>query len=350
MPTNGSEVVIIIADDESEERVPTKYTRTTSIAPSHRPHSQAYSSPTPHNQSWHFPLARFPLRVCSAHSAVLLLLMLLPSLLIHPSNALLHHRHEQHPKCSFEGSTCSTSNAHVCHNGTCLSACTFRGMKECRCDMEEDDYCFLCCGSAQERCLPAHEHGILRDNGERWERESCSWCRMQGTEREGMACDDKDPQRLCLHGKCSKSVCADKVQGQFCDRKEEKICVDDVCENPCARIAPHLMVCDCPAIDPDTGFASEDRCQLCCHDYHQKPASRRCQNAFRKYHLKSAQERPIWRIGLECAGGKRCNRFGICSNDAQLGDNGKRTPAIFIAVALFVFAVVAVLTTAAETF
>uniref|UniRef100_A0A183BU14 Kazal-like domain-containing protein n=1 Tax=Globodera pallida TaxID=36090 RepID=A0A183BU14_GLOPA len=57
--------------------------------------------------------------------------------------------------------------------------------------------------------------------------------------------------------------------GQFCDRKEEKICVDDVCENPCARIAPHLMVCDCPAIDPDTGFASEDRCQLCCHDYHQ---------------------------------------------------------------------------------
>lgn len=47
----------------------------------------------------------------------------------------------------------------------------------------------------------------------------------------------------------------------------EKICVDDVCENPCARIQPHLMVCDCPAIDPDTGFASEDRCQLCCYDF-----------------------------------------------------------------------------------
>lgn len=47
----------------------------------------------------------------------------------------------------------------------------------------------------------------------------------------------------------------------------EKICVEDVCENPCARIAPHLMVCDCPTIDPDTGFASEDRCQLCCYDF-----------------------------------------------------------------------------------
>lgn len=47
----------------------------------------------------------------------------------------------------------------------------------------------------------------------------------------------------------------------------EKICVDDVCENPCSRIAPHLMVCDCAQIDPDTGFASEDRCQLCCYDF-----------------------------------------------------------------------------------
>jgi hypothetical protein len=27
------------------------------------------------------------------------------------------------------------------------------------------------------------------------------------------------------------------------------------------------MVCDCPTIDPDTGFASEDRCQLCCYDF-----------------------------------------------------------------------------------
>lgn len=47
----------------------------------------------------------------------------------------------------------------------------------------------------------------------------------------------------------------------------EKICVEDVCENPCARIASHLMVCDCAMIDPDTGFASEDRCQLCCYDF-----------------------------------------------------------------------------------
>ena len=47
----------------------------------------------------------------------------------------------------------------------------------------------------------------------------------------------------------------------------EKICVDNECQNPCARYAPHLMVCDCPAIDQDTGFASEDRCQLCCYDF-----------------------------------------------------------------------------------
>ncbi|KAL3079000.1 hypothetical protein niasHS_014782 [Heterodera schachtii] len=297
-----------------------------------------------------------PFSRVSAHNRLLplpLLLLILPmafsSLLIHSANAL-HHRHEHPQKCSIEGEICTTINAHVCRNGTCVSACTLRGMKECHCDVEEDNFCFLCCGSANDRCLPAHEHGILRDNGERWERDPCKWCRTQGTEREGMACDDKDPQRLCLHGKCSKSVCANKVQGEYCDRKEEKICVDDICENPCARIAPHLMVCDCPAIDPDTGFASEDRCQLCCHDYTQKPISRRCQNAFRKYQLKSAQERPIWRIGLECAGGKRCNRYGICSNDAQLGDNGRRTPALLIAVAFFVFAMVAVIGTTAETF
>lgn len=47
----------------------------------------------------------------------------------------------------------------------------------------------------------------------------------------------------------------------------EKVCVDDICENPCTRIASHLMVCDCPSIDPDTGFASDDRCQLCCYDF-----------------------------------------------------------------------------------
>lgn len=84
---------------------------------------------------------------------------------------------------------------------------------------------------------------------------------------EGLACDDRDPQRLCLQGKCSKSVCHNKPQGAFCDRKLEKICIEDRCENPCAEISPHLLVCDCAMIDPDTGFASEDRCQLCCYDF-----------------------------------------------------------------------------------
>ena len=72
---------------------------------------------------------------------------------------------------------------------------------------------------------------------------------------EGLACEDQDAQRLCLGGKCSKSVCHDKQQGNYCDRKwaeervhvptesfrMEKVCVDDVCENPCARVAPHLV-------------------------------------------------------------------------------------------------------------
>ncbi|KIH63598.1 hypothetical protein ANCDUO_06098 [Ancylostoma duodenale] len=94
----------------------------------------------------------------------------------------------------------------------------------------------------------------------------------------------------------------------------EKICVDNTCENPCARFAPHLMVCDCPAIDQDTGFASEDRCQLCCYDFNLKPANRRCQNAYRKYKVMDLFQKPIWRVGLECAGGKTCNKYGVCAS------------------------------------
>ncbi|KAI6240754.1 hypothetical protein M3Y99_00418800 [Aphelenchoides fujianensis] len=226
------------------------------------------------------------------------------------------------PECTKEGEVCSRNNAHVCKNNTCVSVCSLRGMKECVCDTEEDNYCYLCCGNSHNKCRPAHEHGLLRINGERWERESCARCRMNGAEMEGLACDDRDPQRLCLQGKCSKSVCHDKHQGAYCDRKLEKICVEDVCENPCARIAPHLMVCDCPTIDPDTGFASEDRCQLCCFDFNVKPSSRRCQSAFRKYQIATPHNRPIWRVGLDCAGGKTCNRYGICSSDAGLGFGG----------------------------
>lgn len=59
----------------------------------------------------------------------------------------------------------------------------------------------------------------FRINGERWERESCARCRMNGNEIEGLACDDNDPQRLCLQEKCSKSVCHNKQQGSFCDKK-----------------------------------------------------------------------------------------------------------------------------------
>ncbi|GMT05478.1 hypothetical protein PENTCL1PPCAC_27652, partial [Pristionchus entomophagus] len=213
-----------------------------------------------------------------------------------------------------DGEVCSESDAKVCRNGTCVSACSLRGMQPCECDAEEDNYCYLCCGNARHQCAPADQHGILRSNGERWEREACTRCRTNGQELEGLPCDDADPNRLCLGGKCSNSVCHAKQPGSFCDRKMEKICTEDQCENPCARFAPHLMVCECAPIDPDTGFASEDRCQLCCYDFNLKPTNRRCRNAFRNYKVMTSAHRPIWRVGLECAGGKTCNRFGVCSS------------------------------------
>ncbi|CAJ0583976.1 unnamed protein product, partial [Mesorhabditis spiculigera] len=187
-------------------------------------------------------------------------------------------------------------------------------MEPCKCDTEEDDYCYLCCGNSHSQCLPAHQHNILRSNGERWEREACSRCRTNIIELEGLPCDDNDPKRLCMAEKCSNSVCNNKLPGAVCDKKTEKICVEDQCENPCARVASHLMVCDCPAIDQDTGFASEDRCQLCCYDFNLKPINRRCQNAFRKYKIGSSKNRPFYRVGLDCAGGKTCNRFGVCAS------------------------------------
>ncbi len=102
---------------------------------------------------------------------------------------------------------------------SCVSACSIGGMAECTCDVEEDNYCYLCCGNERTRCMPAHEHAILRPNGERWERDSCKRCRQNGAELEGLGCEDTDPARLCIGGKCSNSVCHDKQQGAFCDRK-----------------------------------------------------------------------------------------------------------------------------------
>jgi hypothetical protein len=83
----------------------------------------------------------------------------------------------------------------------------------------------------------------------------------------------------------------------------------------------------------------------------QKPSSRRCRNAYRNYGLKSTHDRPIWRIGLDCASGKKCNRYGICSNDAQPGGTGNpRMPALFFAIVLFVFIVAALITTTETAF
>lgn len=127
----------------------------------------------------------------------------------------------------------------------CVSACSLRGMQECECDAEEDNYCYLCCGNSEHQCMAAHHHNILRlvlggkskgsveapfprfsrvslyyvtlytsihprgcntasydihsrPNGERWEREACSRCRMHGAELEGLPCDDTDSARLCI--------------------------------------------------------------------------------------------------------------------------------------------------------
>ncbi|EGT57937.1 hypothetical protein CAEBREN_20619 [Caenorhabditis brenneri] len=246
-----------------------------------------------------------------SHSGGDLLLLLIASLAAVCTAA--EHEHRTH-MCSTEGNICSENAATVCRNNTCVSACSLRGMQECECDAEEDNYCYLCCGNSEHQCMAAHHHNILRPNGERWEREACSRCRMHGAELEGLPCDDTDSARLCIGGRCSNSVCHTKSSGSVCDRKMEKLCVDNTCENPCARYAPHLMVCDCPSIDQDTGFASEDRCQLCCYDFNLKPTNRRCQNAYRKYKIMDMFQKPIWRVGLECAGGKVCNKYGVCSS------------------------------------
>lgn len=247
-----------------------------------------------------------------SHSGGDLLLLLIASLLAAVCTGT-EHEHRTH-MCSTEGNICSENAATVCRNNTCVSACSLRGMQECECDAEEDNYCYLCCGNSEHQCMAAHHHNILRPNGERWEREACSRCRMHGAELEGLPCDDTDSARLCIGGRCSNSVCHTKSSGSVCDRKMEKLCVDNTCENPCARYAPHLMVCDCPSIDQDTGFASEDRCQLCCYDFNLKPTNRRCQNAYRKYKIMDIFQKPIWRVGLECAGGKVCNKYGVCSS------------------------------------
>uniref|UniRef100_F1LCN5 Uncharacterized protein n=1 Tax=Ascaris suum TaxID=6253 RepID=F1LCN5_ASCSU len=59
-----------------------------------------------------------------------------------------------------------------------------------------------------------------RSNGERWEREACTRCRQNGAELEGLACDDTDPARLCIQGKCSNSICHDKPQGSYCETEK----------------------------------------------------------------------------------------------------------------------------------
>ena len=77
----------------------------------------------------------------------------------------------------------------------------------------------------------------------------------------------------------------------------------------------------------------------------QKPSSRRCQNAYRKWHIESTQHRPIFRVGLDCAHGKHCNRFGVCTNDAALSSRPQwlstvgSVPFVVITLGFFCFVV-----------
>ncbi|EPB79672.1 hypothetical protein ANCCEY_01216 [Ancylostoma ceylanicum] len=80
-------------------------------------------------------------------------------------------------------------------------------------------------------CEPSHDDGShVRPNGERWEREACSRCRMHGAELEGLPCDDTDSARLCITGRCSNSVCHTRQPGSFCDRKIISAKITNPCE------------------------------------------------------------------------------------------------------------------------
>ena len=97
---------------------------------------------------------------------------------------------------------CDPTTGGVCSsNGTCVSSCSFEGLKKCNCPDEDDHFCYLCCGDAKRACRPAHEHGIFQPNGEHWERTNCARCRKKGT--DGLSCDDRDNQRVIILYVCA---------------------------------------------------------------------------------------------------------------------------------------------------
>uniref|UniRef100_A0A915J5I6 Uncharacterized protein n=1 Tax=Romanomermis culicivorax TaxID=13658 RepID=A0A915J5I6_ROMCU len=199
---------------------------------------------------------------------------------------------------------CDPTTGGVCKNGTCVSSCLVKNMKKCSCPDYDDNYCYLCCGNAQNTCRPAHEYDIYQPNGELWERTSCSACRHGAT--EGLSCDDRDLRRVCHNSKCASNVCLHRPEGSYCDAKKTKVCADLECQDLCASIRPELLTCECD-------LYSDSRCELCCYD----PYTKRCENAFKKYSIRSNSKRPIKRSGISCRYGSNCNFRSMCSSAAQ---------------------------------
>uniref|UniRef100_A0A183IB36 Disintegrin domain-containing protein n=1 Tax=Soboliphyme baturini TaxID=241478 RepID=A0A183IB36_9BILA len=188
---------------------------------------------------------------------------------------------------------------HVCLNRTCASACSLKQMHQCNCPSEDDNYCYLCCGSATQSCQPAHLYGILKPNGETWERDTCRRCRHMPN---GMPCDDKSQRRVCVNERCTGNVCRNRSEGRYCDLLNSRLCVDGDCRDPCGDHWSQLVTCECDTL--------ANRCELCCFDFRTK----QCESAFRKYGIGNRNGRPIIRIGLSCNRNHHlCNRYGKCA-------------------------------------
>lgn len=195
---------------------------------------------------------------------------------------------------------CNRPEGGICRNRTCVSSCSIRHLQKCICPLEDDNYCYLCCGDDRHSCLPAHKYQIYQPNGEHWERDTCTRCRNYY--HNGLSCDDRDRRRVCYNGKCISTLCQGQDEGTYCDIRKYKICTDGDCRDPCREYKSSLLTCECDVW-------SDDRCQLCCFD----PSTKKCESAFRKYGIKNRDQRAIYRHGLECRRGQLCNKFGTCS-------------------------------------
>uniref|UniRef100_A0A5S6QKI6 Uncharacterized protein n=1 Tax=Trichuris muris TaxID=70415 RepID=A0A5S6QKI6_TRIMR len=197
---------------------------------------------------------------------------------------------------------CDPTQAGLCLNQTCSSACATRQMLHCNCPSEDDNHCYLCCGNSHNPCQPAHVYRVFKPNGERWEREACRRCHDLP---DGVPCDDKSDRRICLNKKCTANACLNQPEGAYCDLRKTRLCVDSDCRDPCREHSSMLTTCEC-----DT---QKSRCELCCYDFR----SKQCESAFRKYGIRNKDGRPVARIGLSCnRKQEQCNMYGRCASSA----------------------------------